>query len=119
MEGIAIYASILIITLAQVIIQHYKDVQLRRIVEFTRRNQVSAIRGRDGSVVTIDSSELVVGDIILIQEGMKIPADCILLDTEQIYVDESLLSKSCAPVKKNVFQDKKGFFSNPNPFLFS
>jgi len=54
MEGIAIYASILIITLAQVSITHYKDVQLKRVVELCRKGKVPVLRGRDGSVATLE-----------------------------------------------------------------
>lgn len=35
-------------------------------------------------------SEIVVGDVILIEAGMRIPADCILIDGMDVVCDESM-----------------------------
>ena len=37
------------------------------------------IRGNEGLSKTIPSTDLLVGDIIKIETGMKIPADCIII----------------------------------------
>jgi len=36
---------------------------------------------RNGRVVTINSEELVVGDILKIEPGKTVPADCILFES--------------------------------------
>lgn len=35
---------------------------------------------RAGLSKTIDASDILVGDIIFVKEGMKIPADCVLIE---------------------------------------
>ena len=40
--------------------------------------------------MAIKAYDLVVGDIILVETGMRIPADCILIDGIDITVDEAV-----------------------------
>lgn len=46
------------------------------------------IRGKFGATQTISVWDLVVGDVVLLQTGSKIPADCIVLDSVDLKVDE-------------------------------
>ncbi|HMS24034.1 MAG TPA: cation-translocating P-type ATPase [Candidatus Saccharibacteria bacterium] len=59
---------------------------LRNLLSFTAKVR------RSGKIIEIDSSELVVGDIILIEEGQKIPADIRLIKGEQLSINESSLT---------------------------
>jgi P-type E1-E2 ATPase len=45
--------------------------------------------------------ELVVGDIIRIEQGMKIPADCLLLEGIDISCDESAMTGETEHVEKS------------------
>ncbi|KAJ3317079.1 hypothetical protein HDV06_002090, partial [Boothiomyces sp. JEL0866] len=55
---------------------------------------------RDGKSITIPSSEVVVGDIIELKLGAKIPADCILLESSaDMTVDRAILTGESIPVK--------------------
>ena len=55
---------------------------------------------RDGRLVKLDAEELVVGDIVEIEEGDRIPADCRVLWAEDLCCDESALTGESKPVKK-------------------
>ncbi|MDE7158889.1 MAG: HAD-IC family P-type ATPase, partial [Clostridiales bacterium] len=55
---------------------------------------------RDGKVVLIDAEELVVGDIVELEEGDMIPADCRVIRSENFRTDESTLTGESKPVKK-------------------
>jgi len=55
---------------------------------------------RDGRVIVINAEELVVGDIIELEEGDRIPADCRILRSENFRCDESALTGESKPVKK-------------------
>lgn len=57
---------------------------------------------RAGKTVALDCSELVVGDVIMLSAGDKIPADCRIAEAEELYVDESVLTGESAPVGKCV-----------------
>ena len=54
---------------------------------------------RDGSEIVIPSSELAVGDIMLIRPGSKVPADSVVVSGSST-VDESMLTGESVPVEK-------------------
>ena len=56
---------------------------------------------RGGKVDKVPSSDLVVGDIVLIEAGDYIPADARLIDAVNLQVDESALTGESVPVLKN------------------
>ncbi|MEO8040842.1 MAG: cation-translocating P-type ATPase, partial [Betaproteobacteria bacterium] len=55
---------------------------------------------RDGLTRRVAARELVVGDVVLLAEGDRVPADVVLLDCSNLAVDESLLTGESAPVIK-------------------
>lgn len=55
---------------------------------------------RDGELRRIAASEVVVGDLLLVEEGERLAADAVLLHSEQLAVDESLLTGESVPVPK-------------------
>src|SRR3954453_15604890 len=57
---------------------------------------------RDGVAVEVDASELVPGDIVLVEAGNRIPADGRLLIAATLEIDEAALTGESAPVLKDV-----------------
>ncbi|MGZ3788778.1 MAG: cation-translocating P-type ATPase [Bacteriovorax sp.] len=57
---------------------------------------------RDGLRSRIAASELVREDLIFINEGDRIPADCILIKGQNVASDESLLTGESLPVNKDM-----------------
>lgn len=55
---------------------------------------------RDGKTIKISGRELVCGDIVLLSEGDRIPADISLLEASNLTVDESMLTGESVPVLK-------------------
>jgi len=56
---------------------------------------------RDGSSKEISSEEIVSGDIVMLYAGNKIPADCIIIDSKDLFVNEAVLTGETFPVEKN------------------
>jgi Ca2+-transporting ATPase len=56
---------------------------------------------REGVAEEVDARELVPGDIILLEEGDKVPADARLIEAEDLEVDESPLTGESTPVEKD------------------
>ncbi len=56
---------------------------------------------REGDAYEIDSEQLVPGDILLLESGDRIPADMRLLSTNDLEIDESLLTGESTAVLKN------------------
>jgi len=55
---------------------------------------------RDGKVRKVHASELVIGDVVLLGAGDRVPADAVLLSASACAVDESMLTGESAPVPK-------------------
>jgi Ca2+-transporting ATPase len=62
----------------------------------------SAVVIREGRKRTIRAAELVPGDLILVAEGGRVPADAILVGGDMLEVDESALTGESAPCSKSV-----------------
>lgn len=56
---------------------------------------------REGRVRQIKSEELVPGDIVILEAGNLVPADCRLISTANLKVEESSLTGETVPVEKN------------------
>lgn len=56
---------------------------------------------RDGVQTTVDSSNLVVGDVIVLEAGDSVPADCRILFAASLKVEEAALTGESVPVDKN------------------
>ena len=67
---------------------------------------------RDNNLKRIPSENLVPGDIVLLEEGAKVPADLILIETYDLGVDESSLTGESTLVKKDSNYEKIEDFSN-------
>jgi P-type Ca2+ transporter type 2C len=56
---------------------------------------------RDGVETRIAGFEVVTGDLIVLQEGDRVPADATVLQSVSLLADESLLTGEPVPVRKN------------------
>jgi Ca2+-transporting ATPase len=68
---------------------------------------------RDGQSIRIAGRELVVGDIVLLAEGDRVPADIHLFEASNLSIDESLLTGESAPVLKQA--GGVGSAASPDP----
>lgn len=55
---------------------------------------------RDGVKKVVDQAELVVGDIISLQQGQRVPADARIIDVRNIEVNEAILTGESSPQGK-------------------
>ena len=57
---------------------------------------------RDGQILTVKSEDLVVGDVVLLEAGDAVPADCRVLESYSMKVEEAALTGESVPVTKMV-----------------
>lgn len=55
---------------------------------------------RDGKIVSVPSESLVVGDIVLLEAGDSVPADCRILESASMKIEESALTGESVPANK-------------------
>ena len=73
----------------------------RGIESLNRLAATSATALRDGVAEQVDAKLLVPGDIVLLEEGSRIPADGRVISSIDLSVDESALTGESLPVRKN------------------
>ena len=77
---------------------------------------------RDGVEIRIAGREVVHDDILVLQEGDRVPADAIVLKSVNLLVDESLLTGESVPVRKHEWNgepDEKQAGGDDLPFIYS
>ncbi len=60
---------------------------------------------RDGNLIAIHESQLVVGDIVKIQEGMDIPVDMLVFEAHDLTTNESALTGEPDAIKKKIYRE--------------
>lgn len=65
---------------------------------------------RNGLEEKIQASQLVPGDIVVLKTGQKVPADGIILEEADLYLNEAILTGESEPIRKNVhWQQNQAF----------
>ncbi len=81
-------------------VQNYRA---QRGIEALRRLEVPEVSAlRDGSLAIVQATELVPGDVILLEDGERIPADARLLRVHDLRLDESSLTGESEPTDKSI-----------------
>ena len=66
---------------------------------------------RDSETIRISGREVVTEDIIILQEGDRVPADAIVLHSVSLLADESLLTGESVPVRKREWYEEDKTFT--------
>jgi len=77
-DGVSILVAIVIIIIVTVANDMAKESKFQELME--RADVMTARVRRNDNMHTVDSQELVVGDVILLEEGDTVPTDCILVE---------------------------------------
>lgn len=73
---------------------------------------------RNGKEKVIDSEKIVIGDVILLESGDKVPADARIVDSINLTVDESILTGESIPREKNSDVSEQTAIQEINNMLF-
>lgn len=92
---------LLIFATMSVLITVVQETRTERVLEALRDlTSPRALVIRDGGRKRIAGREVVRGDIVVLAEGDRVPADAVLLQAEDLQTDESLLTGESVPVRK-------------------
>ena len=90
-EGTSILIALNIIIVVNSGNNYISERRLADLVNLSEKQEVAVYRNSTDTI-TIDSSLLVVGDIIKFEAGMKVPADCIMLEGQDVVCVEGELT---------------------------
>ena len=118
-EGIMLLSFVFVI----MGIEFYQEKKTEKALDALRElASPRALVIRDGVEKRIPGREVVTGDILILQEGDRIPADATVLSSVNLLADESLLTGESVPVRK-LDWDGKNMGAEPGgddlPFVYS
>ncbi|MCT0249092.1 plasma-membrane proton-efflux P-type ATPase [Synechococcus sp. CS-205] len=95
------FTIILLLLLANAVIGFWEEHQAgNAIAALKAKLAMKAQVKRDGQWTTVESRELVPGDVVHVRLGDIVPADARLLDGDPLQVDQSALTGESLPVKR-------------------
>ncbi len=98
------FADVIIITVVVLlnatlgVVQESKAEQAIKALQSMTESKCKALR--DGKMSFIDSCDLVTGDVVLLEAGDSVPADCRILEAASCKAEESALTGESVPVDK-------------------
>lgn len=97
---------ILIVVVLNAVIGFVQEYRAEKAMEKLKSLvSTNAVVKRDGELEKIRGNELTIGDIVVIDEGDKVPADLVLIETSELRIDESSLTGESRPVSKEYEND--------------
>ena len=104
-----IILAIVIINAAVGFIQEYRAEKAMQALKNMAANHAHILR--EGKMMSIPATDLVVGDVIMLEAGNIIPADVRFFETHQTKVDESTLTGESNNVEKNTEELPEGIYA--------
>lgn len=102
-DGVAIWVAVFVVAFVGALNDFQKDQQFRKLNAQKEVFDVSVIR--DGKETLVKNSELVVGDILVLNTGDRVTADGLLFYNNDLIIDEASLTGESEPLKKRVDKD--------------
>ncbi len=96
---VAIILFVVVINSALGVIQEAKSEEALEALQQMSAAQSRVVR--DGKTIHLPSSELVVGDVVLLEAGDSVPADCRVLESASMKIEEAALTGESVPVEKH------------------
>ncbi len=98
-EALALLFSVLVVIAITLVQEHKTE---RALAALRDLSSPRALVVREGGRRRIPAREVVRGDVLVLSEGDRIPADALLVECAHLEVDESLLTGESVPVRKGV-----------------
>ena len=98
-EGVAIWFTVLVIVSIGTYNDYKQEIAFHKLNSKNDEYRVKVIR--DGEEQQISNKEIVVGDLVVLESGDKIPADGYFVSANALGIDESALTGESIVIRKN------------------
>ena len=95
--------TIILIVLLNAVLGFVQEFRTEKTLEALRSMTAPTAKCfRDGKTTVIPAKNLVIEDVIKLESGDRVPADCVLLSSSGLFTDESMLTGESECVEKSV-----------------
>lgn len=99
--GYADVIIIMIVVLINSVLGVYQESKAEKAIESLQEMTAATTKViRDGVLQDIKSEDIVIGDIIVLEAGDSVPADCRIIESASLKIEESALTGESVPVTK-------------------
>ena len=99
--GYADVIIIMIVVLLNSVLGVYQESKAEKAIESLQEMTAATTKViRDGVLQDIKSEDIVIGDIIVLEAGDSVPADCRIIESASLKIEESALTGESVPVTK-------------------
>lgn len=120
LECVGIFFAIFLSVIISVVMEGKSAKAFDALTRINENTKIKAIR--DGKTLMLSYHEIVVGDVLLLNTGDKVPADARLLESNGLLVDESSLTGESIATKKYAnacFEDEKTPLAERSNMIYS
>jgi magnesium-transporting ATPase (P-type) len=89
LQAVSVAFAVLFACIIASACDYAKQKQQLRLVAEIKNEKCNVIRGASGTTSEVYVSDLVVGDVVLLDAGDRVPADCILIEEMDMFVDQA------------------------------
>lgn len=88
-EGASILGAVALIIAVSSFADWSKDKRFVDLQSLIQEESVAVIRGKFGATQSVSVWELVVGDVVLLEAGARLPADCLVIESADLHAREA------------------------------
>jgi Ca2+-transporting ATPase len=100
-ESYADVIIILFVVIVNAVLGVYQESKAEKAIEALQEIAAATSKViRDGKVIDVRSEDIVVGDIVVLEAGDSVPADCRIIENASMKIEESALTGESVPVTK-------------------
>jgi len=119
-EGASIVAAVVLIIAISSLADWYKDRRFVELQALIQEESVPVIRGKFGATQSVSVWDLVVGDVVLLETGARLPADCLVIESADLEAEETHVVDGDESTKVRVSKSAAGADGSAgDPFLLA
>ncbi len=102
-EGYADVIIIMVVVIINAVLGVYQESKAEKAIEALQEIAAATSKViRDGKLTDIKSEDLVIGDVVVLEAGDSVPADCRIISCASMKIEEAALTGESVPVNKQV-----------------
>lgn len=114
-EGVSIMIALVVLVMLSTLNDLSKDKTFARLQGLALDENITTVRGKIGAMQSVSAWDLVVGDVVVLSAGDKLPADAIIVESQNLAVDQTF----CEAIQERTDRAVLPKSVEDDPFLYA